>query len=128
MKMCRLVSRLLLKDKCFFGMQLLLTRLTQSAIIAFGRAVLFFLSLFVFALAARKRTTEKWGSTMLPQANTSLKWPPRNSCKWHDLCGWVQGGSRLANLLFRRFRATGCPLGAALNRRKQGFLGGLAAL
>jgi hypothetical protein len=38
----------------------------SDAIIAFGRAVLFFLSLFVFALAARKRTTEKWGSTMLP--------------------------------------------------------------
>jgi len=31
--------------------------------IAFGRALFFFRSLFVFALAARKRTTEKWGST-----------------------------------------------------------------
>ena len=30
----------------------------SNAIIAFGRAVLFFLSLFVFALRARKRTTK----------------------------------------------------------------------
>jgi hypothetical protein len=28
----------------------------------------FVLALFVFALRALKRTTEKWGSTMLPQA------------------------------------------------------------
>jgi hypothetical protein len=56
-------------------------RLIIGFIIAFGRALLFFLSLFVFALRARKRTTEKWGSTMLPQANTSLKRPPRKSCQ-----------------------------------------------
>src|SRR5687768_3024203 len=46
----------------------------SNAIIAFGRSLLFFLSLFVFALAARKRTTEKWGSTIVlgapPQDHT----------------------------------------------------------
>jgi len=42
-------------------------------IIAFGSALLFFLALLVFALAAPKRTTETWASTMLPQAKSSMK-------------------------------------------------------
>jgi hypothetical protein len=44
----------------------------------------FFLSLFVFALRARKPGAlwahRKKGSTMLPQAKSSLKRPARNSC------------------------------------------------
>jgi hypothetical protein len=41
--------------------------------IAFGRVVLFLLSLFVFALCERENEQQNGMSTMLPQANTSVK-------------------------------------------------------
>jgi hypothetical protein len=41
--------------------------------IALGRAVLFLPSFFVFALAERENEEQKWVSTLLPQATTTLK-------------------------------------------------------
>jgi hypothetical protein len=45
----------------------------SDAIIALGRAVLFFLSFFACALCERKSEKQKWVSTMLPQAHASVK-------------------------------------------------------
>jgi len=57
-----------------------MTGLTQSAFFAFGRAVLYLLFVVrFFALRAKKRTTDKMGSTMLPQAKRRLGAAPRKS-------------------------------------------------
>jgi hypothetical protein len=59
----------------------LVNRTYAVGVFAFGRAIRYLLFVVrFFARRAKKRTTDKMGSTMLPQAKRRLSAAPRKSC------------------------------------------------